>query len=185
MSIIAGIDEVGRGSLAGPVVAAVVVSRDDIWMSELKDSKQISKSKRIEYNELIKRNAMYYSLSYVNNKIIDKINILQATLLAMRIAYKKLNIKVDQILIDGIHAPTIKGDVKCIKSGDSKIKQISAASIIAKVFRDQVMERYSRVFPYYGFENNSGYGTKFHINAIKEFGYCPIHRKSFILKSVK
>ena len=176
---IAGVDEVGRGPLCGPVVcAAVIMPLDDI-IDGIDDSKKLSKKKREKLFDLIKEKAIAYSICQIESDEIDKINILNATKKCMINAIEALNVKPDVVLIDAVKLDTEYKTVSIIK-GDLKSYSIGAASILAKVYRDRLMEDYSKIYPNYGFERNSGYGTKEHINAIKEYGPCQIHRKTFI-----
>lgn len=176
---IAGIDEVGRGPLAGPVVcSAVIMPLDDI-IEGVDDSKKVSKKKReILYNKIIEK-AISYSVARVEHDEIDEINILNATKKCMQKAIENLSVKPDVVLVDAVRFDTPVKIVSIIK-GDALSYSIGAASIVAKVTRDKIMEEYSKTYPEYGFEQNSGYGTKKHIDAIKEFGPCQIHRKTFI-----
>lgn len=174
----AGVDEVGRGSLAGPVVSAAVILKKSINLKLLKDSKKISFKKRNEISEYIKDNS-YYGLGTASVEEIFSLNILQASLLSMKRAIKKLKIKPDLILIDGGFAPKGIKNFKTIIKGDEKIKVISAASIIAKVYRDNLMIKLSEKYSKYAWEKNFGYGTKAHIDGLKKFGVTLHHRKSF------
>lgn len=176
---IAGIDEVGRGPLCGPVVcAAVILPLDDI-IEGVDDSKKLSKKKREKiYEEIIKK-AISYSVCRIEHDEIDRINILNATKKCMANCVEKLSVKPDAVIIDAVKLDIPYKTVSIIK-GDAKSYLIGAASIVAKVTRDKIMEEYSKLYPQYGFERNSGYGTKEHITAIKEFGPCEIHRKTFI-----
>ncbi|MBR2377545.1 MAG: ribonuclease HII [Clostridia bacterium] len=176
---IAGIDEVGRGPLCGPVVcAAVILPLDDI-IEGVDDSKKLSKKKREKiYEEIIKK-AISYSVCRIEHDEIDRINILNATKKCMANCVEKLSVKPDAVIIDAVKLDIPYKTVSIIK-GDAKSYLIGAASIVAKVTRDKIMEEYSKIYPQYGFERNSGYGTKEHITAIKEFGPCEIHRKTFI-----
>lgn len=176
---IIGIDEAGRGPLAGPVVAVALNWGNSEIIEGVKDSKKISEKKRLKLYELILKNALDIGIGIVHEKEIDSINILQATYSAMRKAVKKLQIKPDLLLVDGNRAdiPGIKQEN--IIKGDSLSYSIACASIIAKVTRDKMMVEYSKVFPLYNFDKHKGYGTKFHIKAIIENKACPIHRKSF------
>ena len=176
MKLIAGVDEVGRGCLAGPVIAAAVILRNNI--SGLKDSKKLTKKKREELSLIIMQNS-YFSFGSSSPKEIDKINILQASLLAMKRAILNLSVKPGKILIDGIHKPDLNTDTQTIISGDSYIDQISAASIIAKVYRDNLMMQFDKEYPNFYFSSHMGYGTKIHKAAIKKYGITPIHRKTF------
>ena len=176
--ITAGVDEVGRGCLAGPVVSAAVVLKKSINLNLLKDSKKISFNKRKEISEHIKKNS-YYALGIASVEEILNLNILQASLLSMKRAIEKLEIKPGITLIDGNFAPRGLKNYKTIINGDEKIKVISAASIIAKVYRDRFMIRLSKKFSNYAWDRNFGYGTKAHFEGLKKFGVTSHHRKSF------
>ena len=175
---IAGIDEVGRGPLAGPVIAAAVILDRKNIPEEINDSKKIPKAKRILLAEKIKENSIY-AYGSASEIEIDEINILQASLLAMKRASDGLSVVPKTTLIDGNFKPDIKNNTISIIKGDSKSVSIAAASILAKVYRDEIMLKYSKQFPEYGFQTNSGYGTKEHLSALKNYGITPIHRKSF------
>ena len=175
---IAGIDEVGRGPLAGPVIAAAVILDRKNIPEGINDSKKIPKAKRILLAEKIKENSIY-AYGAASEIEIDEINILQASLLAMKRASDRLSVVPKTTLIDGNFKPDIKNNTISIIKGDSKSVSIAAASILAKVYRDEIMLKYSKQFPEYGFQTNSGYGTKEHLLAIKKCGITPIHRKSF------
>ena len=180
MKLIAGVDEVGRGPLAGPVVAAAVILREDkSFTNELADSKSLSVKKREELNILIKEKALSWKIAFVSSKKIDQINILQASLLTMKKAVEGLEKKPDKVLIDGIHKLNISVPCIAVVRGDTKHKSIMAASIIAKVARDEFMKKLDKKFPQYGFINNKGYPTKFHMNALELYGPCEQHRASF------
>ena len=176
MKLVAGVDEVGRGCLAGPVIAAAVILRKNI--PGLKDSKKLSKKKREELSLTIMQNS-YFSFGSSSPKEIDKINILQASLLAMKRAILNLSVEPGKILIDGIHKPDLNTDTQTIISGDSYIDEISAASIIAKVYRDNLMMQFDKEYPNFYFSSHMGYGTKMHKAAIKKYGITQIHRKTF------
>ena len=176
--ITAGVDEVGRGCLAGPVISAAVILKESINLKLLKDSKKISFKKRIEIAEHIKLNSTY-AIGLASVEEILNLNILQAALLSMKRAIDKLSIKPELVLIDGNFAPKGIKNFKTIINGDEKIKSISAASIIAKVFRDQLMIKLSEKFHNYAWERNFGYGTKAHMEGLKKFGVTSHHRKSF------
>ena len=176
--ITAGVDEVGRGCLAGPVVSAAVILNENINLRLLKDSKKIPFKKRIEIAEHIKLNSTY-AIGLATVEEILNLNILQAALLSMKRAIDKLSIKPELVLIDGNFAPKGIKNFKTIINGDEKIKSISAASIIAKVFRDQLMIKLSEKFHNYAWERNFGYGTKAHMEGVKKFGITSHHRKSF------
>jgi ribonuclease HII len=175
----AGVDEAGRGPLAGPVVAAAVVLPDDCIIKGLDDSKKLSHSKRERIFEEIKSVAISYAIGIVEPEEIDRINILQAALLAMEISVKKLTTKPDYLLIDGNQKTSLLLMQETIVKGDSKSCSIAAASIIAKVTRDSIMKEYDLKYPEYNFKDHKGYPTKEHYEAIREHGPCPIHRRSF------
>ena len=177
--LIAGVDEVGRGSWIGPVFSAAVILKKNINKNLLKDSKKISANERKKLANYIKKNSIY-SISKSSTKEIDKLNILQATLLSMKRAINNLKHKPNIILIDGIHAPkNLIYQYKTIVRGDEKIPAISAASIIAKVARDRYITRLAKNYMPYGWHTNFGYGTKKHLNAIIKFGVTIHHRKYF------
>ena len=179
MKIRAGVDEVGRGSLIGPVYAAAVILNKKINKKLLKDSKIISKDKRKSLSKYIKRNSIW-AIGKASVKEIDKINILQASLLAMTRAIKKLKKKPTQVLIDGNKVPDLKNyNLKAVIKGDQKVTSISAASIIAKVARDKFITTLAINNKGYGWEQNFGYGTKQHLKAIKKFGVTNHHRRTF------
>ena len=181
---IAGIDEAGRGPLAGPVVAAAVIFPPDYVNAEINDSKQLSARKREELYEIIKSEAVAIGMGVVDSDVIDRLNILRATLQAMREAVLELSTSPDFLLIDGLQRIPLLTPQKPLVKGDSRSISIAAASIIAKVSRDRIMEMYHRQFPQYNFRQNKGYGTKEHCSAIKQFGMCKIHRKSFHVKNL-
>ena len=176
--ITAGVDEVGRGCLAGPVVSAAVILKKDINLKLIKDSKKITFNKREEISEHIKKNS-YYAIGIASVEEILHLNILQASLLSMKRAIERLTIKPSLILIDGNFAPKGLKNYKTIVNGDEKIKVISAASIVAKVYRDRFMIRLSEKFSNYAWERNFGYGTKDHLKGLKKFGITSHHRKGF------
>ena len=179
MKIMAGVDEVGRGSLMGPVYAAAVILNSSINIKLLKDSKSITKHKRELLSNYIKKNSTW-AVGKASVKEIDKINILQASLLAMKRAIKKLKIKPSHILIDGNKVPDLKNyNLKAVIKGDQKIPSISAASIIAKVSRDKFISTLAKKNNGYGWDQNFGYGTKQHLKAIKKLGINKHHRKTF------
>lgn len=178
--LIAGIDEVGRGPLAGPVcVCAVIMPLDELIVG-IDDSKKISEKKRERLAEEIKEKAIAYSVQMVDEKVIDEINILEATKLCMKKAVESLPIKPDICLVDAISSLDIKVPVRGIIKGDEKSYSIGAASILAKVARDHYMTEIACVYPEYGFEKNKGYGTKQHMDTLRKIGPCEIHRKSFL-----
>ena len=177
---VCGIDEAGRGPLAGPVVAGAVILPTDCEILYLNDSKQLSEKKReMLYNEIMEK-ALAVGVGVVSPAVIDEINILQADYEAMRIALSQLSVKPSVLLNDAVTIPGV--DIKQVNiiKGDAKSVSIAAASIIAKVTRDRMMAEYDKLYPEYGFGSNKGYGSAAHITAIKEIGPCPIHRKSFI-----
>mgnify|MGYP001295566187 CR=1 FL=1 len=176
--IVAGVDEVGRGCLAGPVVSAAVIFKNGNNIKILKDSKKIPFNKRKKIFEHIKCNS-YYAVGLASVKEILNLNILQASLLSMKRAIDKLSIKPNMILIDGKFAPKGIQNFKTIINGDEKVKVISAASIIAKVYRDNLMIKLSEKFSNYAWENNFGYGTKAHLEGLKKYGVTSHHRKGF------
>lgn len=178
---ICGIDEAGRGPLAGPVVVGCAIMPKDSMIEGVNDSKKISEKKREQLYDLITKEAIAYSVGIVDEKVIDKINILNATKQALTEGIKDLNIKPDVIMVDALNKIDTCGIpyISVIK-GDAKVYSIACASIIAKVTRDRMMYEYDKVYPAYGFAKHKGYGTVVHINAIKENGLCNIHRKTFI-----
>lgn len=177
---ICGIDEVGRGPLAGPVVAGAVILPKDCDILYINDSKQLSEKKREELYDIIMEKAIAATVGYASVERIDEINILQATFEAMREAISKLPVSPDILLNDAVTIPQITIPQVPIIKGDAKSISIGAASIIAKVTRDRLMVEYDSVFPEYGFASNKGYGSAAHIEAIKKNGPCPIHRRTFI-----
>ncbi len=179
-SYICGIDEVGRGPLAGPVVAGAVILPKDCDILYLNDSKQLSEKKREELYAVIMEKAIATGLGFVAPQRIDEINILQATYEAMREAVSKLNPQPDLLLNDAVTIPGVLVKQVPIIKGDAKSISIAAASIIAKVTRDRLMVDYGTVYPEYGFASNKGYGAKAHLEALKKYGPTPIHRQSFI-----
>lgn len=179
VSIIAGVDEAGRGPLAGPVVAAAVILDPNNPIEGLADSKKLSEKQRDFFAVLIKRHALSYSIAQASVTEIDQINILQATLLAMQRAVNGLSLQPDLILVDGNRLPNLAIPAQAIVKGDSKIKAISAASILAKVTRDAIMVEYHSQYSDFSFHIHKGYGTKQHIAEIQKFGCLDIHRRTF------
>ena len=177
---ICGIDEAGRGPLAGPVVAGAVILPRDAQILYLNDSKKLSATKREELFDEIKEKAVAVGTGIVSPQRIDEINILQATYEAMRMAIKELGIKPDILLNDAVTIPEVSVKQVPIIKGDAKSVSIAAASIIAKVTRDRIMQVYDKKYPEYGFASNKGYGAAMHIQALREYGATPIHRKTFI-----
>lgn len=182
---ICGIDEAGRGPLAGPVVVACCIMPKDSMIEGINDSKKISEKKREMIYEKIIEEAISYAVGIIDPKQIDEINILNATKYALTTALKDMQIKPDIILVDALEKiDTLAIPYKSIIKGDEIAYSISAASIIAKVTRDRIMRQWDEIYPKYGFQKHKGYGTAYHIQAIKEYGLCPIHRKSFTRKIV-
>ncbi|MGV7221046.1 MAG: ribonuclease HII [Nitrospinales bacterium] len=176
---VAGVDEAGRGPLAGPVVASAVVLESEKGLDGLTDSKKLSQSAREKYFPLIQSLSRGYGIGVVAENTIDEINILQASLLAMKIAVEKIDLPVDYLLIDGNQTVNSKIKQKTIVGGDSLSLSIAAASVLAKVTRDRLMESYHDKYPHYMFDRHKGYGTRLHREKISEYGPCPIHRKTF------
>ena len=176
---IAGVDEVGRGPLAGPVVAAAVILPQSVNIPGINDSKKLSEKKRELLFDVIKANAVDIGVGIIDEKEIDAINILQATYKAMRAALENLREHPDIVFVDGNEADIGNYMQKNIIKGDQKSISIAAASIIAKVTRDRMMVEYDKIYPEYGFKSHKGYGTKFHMEAIKKYYATPIHRRSF------
>ena len=177
---ICGIDEAGRRPLCGPVVAAAVILPDEYNILYINDSKKLSETKREEVYKEIDKYAVAYGVGIVSPERIDEINILQATYEAMRTAIHKLSVTPDILLNDAVTIPMVDIKQVPIIKGDAKSQSIAAASIVAKVTRDHLMEEYDKLYPEYGFAKHKGYGTAAHIKAIKEYGPCPIHRRTFI-----
>ncbi len=177
--LVAGVDEVGRGAIAGPVLSAAVILSENNQIEGLADSKALNVNARQKLDAKIKRYSLCWAIGTASVKEIEQINILQATLLAMKRAVELLDPQPQKLLVDGTHLPDVSISAQAIIKGDSKIAAISAASIVAKVARDKIMEDYSNKFPQYGFERHVGYATKYHLNALKQFGACKIHRHSF------
>jgi ribonuclease HII len=177
---IAGVDEVGRGPLAGPVVAAAVILPKDFDVPGVDDSKKLSGKKREELYDLIIRYSVSYSIGIIDNDLIDRINILEATKLAMKQALERLETRPDYILIDALTLKDISIPQRGIVKGDSLSVSIAAASIVAKVTRDRMMDAFHREYPHYGFDHNKGYGTKAHYDGIYGHGLCKLHRRSFL-----
>ena len=182
---ICGIDEAGRGPLAGPVVVAAVIMPKDSFIEGVNDSKKVSEKKREALYEQITNEAIAWGVGIIDQKEIDEINILNATKKGLTTAIKELKVKPDRIIVDALdkidtlgipYTPIIKGDAKCYS--------IAVASIIAKVTRDRIMRQWDEIYPMYGFEKHKGYGTAMHMQAIREYGLCPLHRRSFT-KNIK
>ena len=179
---ICGVDEAGRGPLAGPVCAAAVILPENIEIPGLNDSKKLTDKKRRELFPIICEKAISYGIAFADHKEIDELNILQATYLAMERAIQKLDVKADFALIDGNRTKDFGIPVETIVGGDGRSASIAAASILAKVTRDDYMLEMAKNYPQYAFEIHKGYGTKAHYAALTEFGACPIHRMSFLKK---
>lgn len=181
MNYICGIDEAGRGPLAGPVVVASVIMPKYSMIEGVNDSKKISESKREQLYEKIIEEAISYGVGIIDQKEIDEINILNATKKGLTTSLKELKVKPDIILVDALTGiDTLQIPYQSIIKGDAKAYSISAASIIAKVTRDRIMRQWDEIYPQYGFAKHKGYGTAAHIAAIKEYGICPLHRLSFV-----
>lgn len=179
---LAGTDEAGRGPLAGPVVAAAVILPLDFYDERINDSKKLSECLREELFEVICNNALSFAYTVISHNKIDKINILNASLLAMKKSVQNLTINPDVILIDGNKTFSYNSEVISVIKGDSKSLAIASASIIAKVVRDRIMVKLAKKYPIYGWERNKGYPTKEHINAVLKYGHCSMHRKTFLNK---
>ena len=182
IQVICGVDEAGRGPLAGPVCAAAVILPKDLEIPGLTDSKKLTDKKRRELFPLIQEQAIAYGIGFASEQEIDEINILQATFLAMQRALDQLAVRPDLALIDGNREKDFGLPVKTVVKGDSLSANIAAASILAKVSRDNLMEEMVKTYPQYGFEIHKGYGTKAHYAALREFGASPIHRNTFLKK---
>ena len=180
-NLIAGIDEVGRGPLAGPVVTCAVIMKKDSHIKGVTDSKKLSRKKMLSLKDEILKDAIEISYGYANNRLIDDINIRQATLLAMKNAVESLENKPDILLIDAERIDTEIPQLNIVK-GDLNEYAISCASILAKIRRDDIMINFSKIYPYYSFQTNVGYGTKKHYEGLEKYGPTPIHRKSFLRK---
>lgn len=183
---ICGIDEAGRGPLAGPVVVASVIMPRDSMIEGINDSKKISEKKREKLYDLILEEAISYGIGIINQSEIDEINILEATKKGLTTSIEEMQVKPDLILVDALNHIDTKGiPYESIIKGDAKVYSIAAASIIAKVTRDRIMREWDEIYPQYGFAKHKGYGTSAHITAIKEYGLCPLHRKSFTKNFIK
>lgn len=177
--LIAGVDEAGRGPLAGPVVAAAVIVPEGVILTGIKDSKQMTENTREKAFSVINERALAISIGVVSHRLVDELNILRASLEAMKQAVLSLDPAPDIILVDGIHKVPVSIPQRCLKKGDQISLCISAASIMAKVYRDRIMRSYNELYPEYGFFQNKGYGTLYHRGALKHNGPSPIHRLSF------
>ncbi|ATX79036.1 RNase HII [Mariprofundus aestuarium] len=178
--MLAGVDEVGRGPLAGPVVtAAVILSPDDPYLGQYRDSKRVAEKKRLKLYHHIRKHAVAYSVTLASIEEIDELNILHATMLSMRRSVDALSVVPSRVLVDGNRVPDLAVPAEAIVGGDDLVQEIAAASIIAKVVRDRLMQRLDSRFPGYDFSRHKGYGTKVHMDALSLLGPSPAHRKSF------
>ena len=182
VKIICGVDEAGRGPLAGPVCAAAVILPPGIEIPGLNDSKKLTDKRRRELFPIIKETALAYGIGLASHEEIDEINILQATFLAMERAISQLKVRPDMVLIDGNRAKDFGLPVKTVIHGDSLSASIAAASVLAKVTRDDIMDDLASSYPEYGFQIHKGYGTKAHYEALRTYGHCENHRKTFLKK---
>jgi len=178
-SVIAGIDEAGRGPLAGPVVAAAVILPQGIELAGIRDSKKMSAKAREDAFPVIHRQAVAMAVGVVSHRYIDAFNILQASLEAMRRAVLALDPRPEFLLVDGTHCIPLPLLQRCLKKGDQISRSISAASVVAKVYRDRIMRSYHEMYPGYGFDRHKGYGTRAHLAALRQYGTCPVHRLTF------
>lgn len=179
---VCGVDEAGRGPLAGPVCAAAVILPENTIIDGVNDSKKLSEKKRESLFDVIKSSARSYCIAYATVEEIESMNILNATMLAMTRAVEGLEVKADYAMIDGNRLPDLNIDSEFIIKGDAKSMSIAAASILAKVSRDRLLREYAKEYPEYQFDKHKGYGTKAHIEALKKYGPCPYHRMSFLGK---
>ena len=191
VAFVCGVDEVGRGPLAGPVVTAAVVLPDGFDVPGIDDSKKLSEKRREEFYDIIMNRALAVGIGQASHEVIDEINILQATKRAMKEAVESADVdlkkrtgdpdaSIDMVLLDAVKLEDLEKAQQSIVKGDSKVLAIAAASIIAKVTRDRMMVKFGKEYPHYAFESNKGYGTKAHYEGIREQGICPIHRKTFL-----
>ena len=179
---ICGVDEAGRGPLAGPVCAAAVILPENTIIEGVNDSKKLSEKKREALFDVIKEQALSYSIAFASVEEIEEMNILNATMLAMKRAVEGLDVKADYAMIDGNRLPNLDIDSEFIIKGDAKSMSIACASILAKVSRDRLLYKYAEEFPEYSFDKHKGYGTKVHVEALKKYGPCKYHRLSFLTK---
>ena len=182
---ICGVDEAGRGPLAGPVCAAAVILPKGILIEGVNDSKKLTEKKREALFEVIKAEAVSYSIAFAGVGEIEELNILGATMLAMKRAVEGLSVSADYAMIDGNRMPPLSISGECIVKGDAKSLSIACASILAKVSRDRLLYEYAKEYPQYHFDKHKGYGTKLHVEALREYGPCPYHRPSFLKKILK
>jgi len=179
-TLLAGVDEVGRGPLAGPVVtAAVILSPDDPMLGQYRDSKKVSEKKRLKLYHHIRKHAVAYAVAQASVEEIDRLNILHATMFAMRRAVDALPLKPTEVVVDGNRCPEMPVPVSAVIGGDDKVQEIAAASIMAKVVRDRLMRYLDYRYPHYEFNKHKGYGTRVHMDALREHGPCEHHRQSF------
>ena len=179
---VCGVDEAGRGPLAGPVCGAAVILPEGVIIDGVNDSKKLSEKKREALFDVIREQSLAYSIAYATVEEIEEINILNATMLAMKRAVEGLSVKADYAMIDGNRLPKLAIDSECIVKGDAKSMSIACASILAKVSRDRLLYKYAEEYPMYGFDKHKGYGTAAHRESILKYGPCPYHRKSFLKK---
>lgn len=182
---VCGVDEAGRGPLAGPVCAAAVILPKGLILDGVNDSKKLTENKREALFDVVKENATSYSIAFASVEEIEELNILNATMLAMKRAVEGLDVPADFAYIDGNRLPNLSIPAEYIIKGDARSMSVAAASILAKVSRDRLMLNFADIYPGYGFEKHKGYGTKVHTDAIKELGPCPIHRMSFLKNILK
>lgn len=182
---VCGVDEAGRGPLAGPVCAAAVILPKGLILDGVNDSKKLTEKKREALFDVVKENAISYSIAFASVEEIEELNILNATMLAMKRAVEGLDVSADFAYIDGNRLPKLDIPAEYIIKGDARSMSVAAASILAKVSRDRLMLNFADIYPGYGFEKHKGYGTKAHTDAIKEIGPCPIHRMSFLKNILK
>lgn len=182
---VCGVDEAGRGPLAGPVCAAAVILPSNTIIKGVNDSKKLSEKKREVLFDVIKETSLAYSIAFASVEEIENMNILNATMLAMKRAVEGLEIKPDYVMVDGNRLPDLDVKSECIVKGDAKSMSIACASILAKVTRDRLLYEYAKEFPQYSFDKHKGYGTKIHIEALKKYGPCKYHRQSFLTKILK
>lgn len=179
---VCGVDEAGRGPLAGPVCAAAVILPENTIIEGVNDSKKLTEKKREALFDVIKEQALAFSIAFATVEEIEELNILNATMLAMKRAVEGLPVKADYAMIDGNRLPDLSIDSEFIIKGDARSMSIACASILAKVSRDRLLYQYAQEYPQYHFDKHKGYGTKLHVEAIKEYGPCPYHRQSFLKK---
>lgn len=184
-NLVCGVDEAGRGPLAGPVCAAAVVLPKGLILEGVNDSKKLTEKKREALFDVITEQALDWSVAFATVEEIEEINILNAAMLAMKRAVEGLKNPVDFAIIDGNRKPPLKIDCEAVVKGDAKSMSVAAASILAKVSRDRILRQYAVDYPQYGFEKHKGYGTKVHVEALKKYGPCEVHRPSFLKKILK